>query len=132
MRSLLLGMLMLVCINSQAQDYYQANLTEVYVVSKSEGELVKTASVWESTLIEVDREYLLFKKDDGTIVKEWWAFFKNDGALGECYITEKDCKVCISTKYNTIFLYYNYNEEDDEFKNVATLSHIIKSKPFEY
>ena len=132
MRSLILGMLMLVCVNTQAQDYYQANLTEVYVVSKSDGGLVKTASVWEATMVEVHREYLLLKEEDGTLVKEWWAFFQNEEGVGECYITENDCKICISTKYNTIFMYYNYDEKDDEFKNVATLSHIIKSKPFKY
>ncbi len=121
--------LLLLGYTAQAQ-YYKSSLTEVYIWSDLKDELVKTASDWETVLIDIDKEYIKIKKEDGEIFKEWWVYYKEDGNLGDCYITETESKICVSSEYNTIFIYYKYDKETDRFLNVVTMSHIIKTKPW--
>ena len=121
--------LLLLGYTVQAQ-YYKASLTTVYTWSELEQKLIETSLDWEATLVDVDKEYIKIKKENGEVIKEWWVYYKEDGNLGDCYITEKESKICVSPHYNTIFIYYKHDAELDRFMHVITLSHIIKAKPW--
>ena len=121
--------LLLLGYTVQAQ-YYKASLTTVYTWSELKQKLIETSVDWEGTLVDVDKEYIKIKKEDGEVIKEWWVYYKEDGKLGDCYITETESKICVSSHYNTIFIYYKHDEELDRFLHLITLSHIVKSKPW--
>jgi hypothetical protein len=113
----------------QAQ-YYKTSLTTVYTWSELEQKLIETSVDWEGTLVDVDKEYIKIKKEDGEVIKEWWVYYKEDGKLGDCYITETESKICVSSDYNSIFIYYKHDEELNRFLHLIRLSHIVKAKPW--
>jgi hypothetical protein len=121
--------LLLLGYTVQAQ-YYKTSLTTVYTWSELEQKLIETSVDWEGTLVDVDKEYIKIKKENGEVIKEWWVYYKEDGKLGDCYITETESKICVSSDYNSIFIYYKHDEELNRFLHLITLSHIVKSKPW--
>ena len=121
--------LLLLGYTVQAQ-YYKTSLTTVYTWSELEQKLIETSVDWEGTLVDVDKEYIKIKKENGEVIKEWWVYYKEDGKLGDCYITETESKICVSSDYNSIFIYYKHDEELDRFLHLIRLSHIVKAKPW--
>jgi len=121
--------LLLLGYTVQAQ-YYKTSLTTVYTWSELEQKLIETSVDWEGTLVDVDKEYIKIKKENGEVIKERWVYYKEDGKLGDCYITETESKICVSSDYNSIFIYYKHDEELDRFLHLIRLSHIVKAKPW--
>ncbi len=125
MRGLILGMLVLVCTNSQAQEAtYLSKLQIEKVYDADKDEYVRVSHQWDEQKFKIEREYFALElTGDTTYAKVWWAYYGKSESGSECYYTEKDLyKICVNYELDHVNIYSD--SKDGRFQKIWKLTQL--------
>ncbi len=116
---------------TQAQDYYRSLSYEQVSYDFANEEYGFRESKLEDTRFITHREYLALETSPGSFIKISSAYSHNDRKLGDCYIMSSDKDMyCLDSEDNKVWIFLDFQEEEELFKSAVVLTDIEKIEPF--